>query len=153
MDVESSICLSDLVPALRWSRPQQIAEALADPRLPAGWWSSLALSRALGTTGLDWICERLAKLASSRWDHLPLSDVLPALVVHHVDPALPGWPEPARAAVAGLGGWQRVRRVYPGDLTAPTAEAGLGSVFREVLGHVQGGSRAEVTHPVQLPRA
>ncbi|MEV1173553.1 hypothetical protein AB0J09_34595, partial [Nonomuraea sp. NPDC049784] len=90
MEVESSICLSDLVPALRWSRPQQVAEVLGDPRLPAGWWSSLTLSRALGTAGLDWICERLARLASSRWDHLPLSDLLPALTVHHIDPALPG---------------------------------------------------------------
>ncbi|MGV9538774.1 hypothetical protein ACWDR9_34665 [Streptosporangium sandarakinum] len=82
MDADSSICLSDLVPALRWSRPQQVAEALSDPRLPAGWWSSVTLTKALGTAGLDWICDRLARLSVSRWDHLPLSDVLPALHVH-----------------------------------------------------------------------
>ncbi|TYB68830.1 hypothetical protein FXF51_09980 [Nonomuraea sp. PA05] len=161
MEVESSICLSDLVPALRWSRPQQVAEALGDPRLPAGWWSSVALSRALGTAGLDWICERLARLASSRWDHLPLADLLPALTVHHIDPSLPGWPEATRTAIAGLGGWQRLRRLSPSDLTTPSAtpEVVMGSVFREILGRipaqreapaaVQGG-HPEVTRPLQV---
>ncbi|NUP68029.1 MAG: hypothetical protein HOW71_38335, partial [Nonomuraea sp.] len=160
MEVESSICLSDLVPALRWSRPQQVAEVLGDPRLPAGWWSSLALSRALGTAGLDWICERLARLISSRWDHLPLVDLLPALAVHHVDPALPGWPEATRTAIAGLGGWQRLRRLSPGDLSTPSAtpEVVIGSVFREILGRIpaqrdsvpaqQSGS-PDVTRPLQ----
>ena len=62
MDAESSICLSDLVPALRWSRPQQVAEVLADPRLPAGWWASVGITRALGTAGIEWISERLARL-------------------------------------------------------------------------------------------
>ncbi|MFI7131873.1 hypothetical protein ACIBQ1_39785 [Nonomuraea sp. NPDC050153] len=138
MEVESSICLSDLVPALRWSRPQQVAEALGDPRLPAGWWHSLTLSRALGTAGLDWICERLARLASSRWDYLPLADLLPALTVHHVDPALPGWPEATRTAITGLGGWQRLRRLSPSDLGTPSAtpEVVIGSVFREILGRI-----------------
>ncbi|WP_125635170.1 hypothetical protein [Nonomuraea sp. WAC 01424] len=138
MEVESSICLSDLVPALRWSRPQQVAEVLGDPRLPAGWWSSLAVSRAFGTAGLDWVCERLARLISSRWDHLPLVDLLPALAVHQVDPALPGWPDATRTAVAGLGGWQRLRRLSPGDLGTPSAtpEVVVGSVLREVLGRI-----------------
>lgn len=160
MDVESSICLSDLVPALRWSRPQQVAEVLGDPRLPAGWWSSLALSRALGTAGLDWICERLARLVSARWDHLPLVDLLPALAVHQVDPALPGWPESTRTAINGLGGWQRLRRLSPNDLGTPSAtpEVVIGSVFREILGRIpaqrdavparQPGS-PDVTRPVQ----
>ncbi|GGO76500.1 hypothetical protein [Nonomuraea cavernae] len=151
MDVESSICLSDLVPALRWSRPQQVAEALGDPRLPTGWWSSLALSRALGTAGLDWICERLARLAASRWDHLPLADLLPALTVHQVDPAMPGWPEATRTAVTGLGGWHRLRRLTPGDLVMPsaTAEVVIGSVFREVLGQLQlDASRPAAVSPV-----
>ncbi|HEX4815849.1 MAG TPA: hypothetical protein VFV66_24145 [Nonomuraea sp.] len=157
MEVESSICLSDLVPALRWSRPQQVAEALGDPRLPAGWWSSLALSKALGTAGLDWICERLARLASSRWDHLPLCDLLPALAVHHIDPALPGWPESTRTAVTGLGGWQRLRRLSPSDLTTPSAtpEVVIGSVLREVLGRIPASrepvrtDHPEVTRPLQ----
>ncbi|TMR08031.1 hypothetical protein ETD86_49515, partial [Nonomuraea turkmeniaca] len=157
MEVESSICLSDLVPALRWSRPQQVAEALGDPRLPAGWWSSLALSKALGTAGLDWICERLARLAASRWDHLPLADLLPALTVHHVDPALPGWPEATRTAIIGLGGWQRLRRLSPSDLSTPSAtpEVVIGSVFREILGRIPVQREApkpehpEVTRPLQ----
>ncbi|MEV0201352.1 hypothetical protein, partial [Nonomuraea sp. NPDC050691] len=139
MEVESSICLSDLVPALRWSRPQQVAEALGDPRLPAAWWSSLPLSRALATAGLDWICERVARLAAARWDHLPLSDLLPALSVHRVDPALPGWSDATRTAVAGLGGWQRLRRLSPADLATPSAtpEVVINSVLREVLGRIQ----------------
>ncbi|MER6826308.1 hypothetical protein ABT352_10005 [Streptosporangium sp. NPDC000563] len=148
MDAESSICLSDLVPALRWSRPQQVAEALADPRLPAGWWSSVTLPKALGAAGLDWVCDRLARLSLSRWDHLPLSDVLPALHVHTVDPTLPDWPEPARSAIAGLGGWSRLRRLTAGDLSAPampSPEIVVTAVFREVLSHVPG--LAEQTAP------
>ncbi|MFC4014551.1 hypothetical protein ACFOY2_45525 [Nonomuraea purpurea] len=161
MEVESSICLSDLVPALRWSRPQQVAEALGDPRLPAGWWSSLALSKALGTAGLDWICERLARLASSRWDHLPLADLLPALTVHHIDPTLPGWPDATRTAITGLGGWQRLRRLSPSDLGTPSAtpEVVIGSVFREILGRIPAQREApvqtghpEITRPVQQQR-
>ena len=35
---------------------------------------------------------------------------LPALHVHTVDPTLPGWPEAARSAISGLGGWSRLRR-------------------------------------------
>ncbi|TDD00339.1 hypothetical protein E1292_29050 [Nonomuraea deserti] len=164
MDVESSICLSDLVPALRWSRPQQVAEALGDPRLPAGWWSSLALSKALGTAGLDWICERLARLATSRWDHLPLCDLLPALTVHRIDPALPGWPEATRTAIIGLGGWQRLRRLSPSDLTTPSAtpEVVVGSVFREILGRIPAqrepvpaarANHPEVTRPLHVGAA
>ncbi|MBG0831037.1 hypothetical protein HS041_25075 [Planomonospora sp. ID67723] len=142
MDAESSICLSDLVPALRWSRQQQVAEALADPRLPAGWWSSVTLPKALRTAGLDWVCDRLARLSVARWDHLPLSDVLPALHVHTVDPTLPGWSEPARSAITGLGGWSRLRRLTPGDLTGPSVPASpevlVTAMFREVLGGIPG---------------
>ncbi len=134
------ICLSDLVPALRWSRPQQIAEVLADPRLPGGWWASVALSRALGTTGVEWLCDRLSRLAVSRWDHLALMDVLPALQVHVVDPGLPGWPEPARSAISGMGGIQRLRRLTAADLRMPAVPASpeviITAVFREILGRV-----------------
>ncbi|WP_204017791.1 hypothetical protein [Sphaerimonospora thailandensis] len=140
MDAESRICLSDMVPALRWSRPQQVAEMLADPRLPGGWWASITLGRAMEATGVDWLCERLARLAVGRWDHLPLTDLLPALQVHTVDPALPGWPEPVRSLVNGLGGWYRLRRLTPCDLQAPAAPASpeviLATVFREIFGHL-----------------
>ncbi|MFI7447559.1 hypothetical protein ACIBQX_08700 [Nonomuraea sp. NPDC049714] len=157
MEVESSICLSDLVPALRWSRPQQVAEALADTRLPAAWWSSLPLSRALSTAGLDWVCDRLALLATARWDYLPLADVLPALTIHHIDPALPGWPEATRTAIAGLGGWHRLRRLSPGDMSTPAAtpEVVIGSVFREVLGRIsaQPESAARAVQAAVQPEA
>ncbi|GAA4230280.1 hypothetical protein FHR32_007047 [Streptosporangium album] len=140
MDAESSICLSDLVPALRWSRPQQIAEVLADTRLPAGWWSSVTLPKALGVAGLDWVCERLARLSVSRWDHLPLSDVLPALHVHTVDPTMPGWSEPARSSIARLGGWSRLRRLTTGDLSGPSLPASpevvVTAIFHEVLSRI-----------------
>ncbi|MFI6453218.1 hypothetical protein ACIBF6_16840 [Streptosporangium amethystogenes] len=160
MDAESSICLSDLVPALRWSRPQQVAEALADPRLPAGWWSSVALPKALGSAGLDWVCDRLARLSLSRWDHLPLSDVLPALHVHTVDPTLPGWPEPARLAITGLGGWSRLRRLTAGDLSGPAMPASpevlVTAMFREVLSRTPGLAEqavpaAQAQAPAQAP--
>ncbi|WP_432923562.1 hypothetical protein ACQPZZ_26900 [Microbispora sp. CA-135349] len=141
MDAESTICLSDLVPALRWSRPQQVAEMLADPRLPGGWWASVGIGRAMRATGVDWLCERLARLAVGRWDHLPLTDLLPALQVHTVDPAMPGWPDPVRSVVNHLGGWYRLRRLTPCDLQAPAAPASpevlLTTVFREVFGRLQ----------------
>ncbi|GIH61233.1 hypothetical protein [Microbispora siamensis] len=141
MDAESTICLSDLVPALRWSRPQQVAEMLADPRLPGGWWASVGIGRAMRATGVDWLCERLARLAVGRWDHLPLIDLLPALQVHTVDPAMPGWPDPVRTVVNHLGGWYRLRRLTPCDLQAPAAPASpevlLTTVFREVFGRLE----------------
>ncbi|XVQ83246.1 hypothetical protein ACQP2K_31040 [Microbispora siamensis] len=141
MDAESTICLSDLVPALRWSRPQQVAEMLADPRLPGGWWASVGIGRAMRATGVDWLCERLARLAVGRWDHLPLTDLLPALQVHTVDPAMPGWPDPVRTVVNHLGGWYRLRRLTPCDLQAPAAPASpevlLTTVFREVFGRLE----------------
>ncbi|GAA0982693.1 hypothetical protein GCM10009555_053020 [Acrocarpospora macrocephala] len=155
MDAESTICLSDLVPALRWSRPQQVAEVLADPRLPGGWWGSVALGRALGTTGLDWLCDRLARLAMSRWDHVTLTDLLPALQVHSVDPALPGWPEPAKSVITGLGGWHRLRRLTPGDLQGPstpaTPEAVLTIVFREIFSHIRIDAPLAEQAPAQAP--
>lgn len=141
MDAESTICLSDLVPALRWSRPQQVAETLADPRLPGGWWGSVALGRALGTTGIDWVCERLARLAVTHLDHLPLTDFMPALQVHTVDRQLPGWPEPVRSVIIGLGGWQRLRRLTAADLATPSASATpetvLTAVFKEIFTHIR----------------
>ncbi|MFC0863366.1 hypothetical protein ACFHYQ_13790 [Sphaerimonospora cavernae] len=153
MDAESRICLSDMVPALRWSRPQQVAEMLADPRLPGGWWASITLGRAMEATGVDWLCERLARLAVGRWDHLPLTDLLPALQVHTVDPALPGWPEPVRSLVNGLGGWYRLRRLTPCDLQAPAAPASpeviLATVFREIFGHLASSG----TEPAAAARA
>ncbi|GAA3799347.1 hypothetical protein GCM10022226_18410 [Sphaerisporangium flaviroseum] len=113
---------------------------LADPRLPVGWWASVALSRAMGTTGVDWLCDRLSRLAVSRWDHLALMDVLPALQIHTVDPGLPGWPEPARSAISGMGGWQRLRRLSAADLRLPTVPASpeviITAVFREILGRL-----------------
>ncbi|GAA1308590.1 hypothetical protein Psi02_24850 [Planotetraspora silvatica] len=165
MDAESTICLSDMVPALRWSRPQQVAEILADPRLPGGWWASVALKRALEATGVDWLCERLARLAVSRWDHLTLTDLLPALQVHPVDLALPGWPEPVQAAVKGAGGWFRLRRLTPHDLQSPSApaapEAVLATLFREIFSHplihpapeaaVQAAVRPSLQTPAQVP--
>ncbi|WP_169949564.1 hypothetical protein [Microbispora sp. H11081] len=159
MDAESTICLSDLVPALRWSRPQQVAEMLADPRLPGGWWASVGVGRAMRATGVDWLCERLARLAVARWDHLPLTDLLPALQVHTVDPAMPRWPDPVRVVVNQLGGWYRLRRLTPCDLQAPSAPASpevlLTTVFREVFERLESelasGQTAQAPDVVEKP--
>jgi len=153
MDAQSSTCLSDLVPALRWTRPQQVAEVLADPRLPGGWWGSVAIGRALSVTGPDWISERLARLAVALWGHLPLVELLPALQTHSPDPALADWPEPARSAAGGVGGWSRLRRLPPADLQAPAGPAApevvMAAAFREYFKRVpvEGGSAATLAPP------
>lgn len=153
MDAQSSTCLSDLVPAIRWTRPQQVAEILADPRLPGGWWGSIAIGHALSVTGADWICDRLARLALARWGHLSLVELLPALQVHNPDPALPGWPEPARTAAGGIGGWFRLRRLTPADLQTPAGvappEAVMAAAFREFFGRlpVEGPATATLAPP------
>lgn len=140
MDAESSICLSDLVPALRWSRPRQIAEVLADPRMPAGWWGSVTLPRAMAVMGMDWLCDRLSRLSVTLWDHLPIIELMPALQVHNADPALPGMSEQVRTAVTGLGGWARVRRLAPADLKVASGpaspEAVLSAMYREALSRI-----------------
>ncbi|RJL31629.1 hypothetical protein [Bailinhaonella thermotolerans] len=143
MDTESPICLSDLVPALRWSHPAQIAEALADPRLPAGWWMSVSLPRVTTTTGVEWLCDRLARLAAAQWDHLPLNYIVPALMVADLEPAMSGWPAPVREAVSGnVGSWDGLRRLTPADLrrwshpTPADPAAVIVSVLREVFTRV-----------------
>ncbi|MDF5752321.1 hypothetical protein [Spongiactinospora sp. TRM90649] len=163
MDAESSICLSDLVPALRWSRPKQVAEVLADPRLPSGWWASVTLPRAIAVMGLDWLCDRLARLSASRWDHLPLADVVPAL--HTLGaPELARWPGQARAVVERLGGWPHLCRLTPGDLATPAAAASaplelvVGAVFHEVLTRIPthpsvGGAAAPTAQAAQAAGA
>ncbi|HEY9523380.1 MAG TPA: hypothetical protein VIR33_09075, partial [Thermopolyspora sp.] len=157
MDAQSTICLSDLVPALRWSRPQQVAEILADPRLPGGWWGSVTISHAFGITSVDWVCERLARLAVARWDHLPLVEILPALQVHTADPTLPGWPEAARALAGGLGGWFRLRRLTPSDLRVPAGQTApevvIMAAFHEVFSRlpVSAPRPAEQSGPVDRP--
>src|SRR5690606_17020744 len=85
------------------------------------------LERAVKTTGVEWLCERLARLALGRLDHLPLTELLPALQVHTLDPALPGWPEPVRSLVNGLGGWYRLRRLTPCGLQVPSAPVSPGA--------------------------
>ncbi len=153
MDAQSSTCLSDLVPALRWTRPQQVAEVLADPRLPGGWWGSVAIGRALSVTGADWICDRLARLAVALWGHMPIVELLPALQTHSPDPNLPDWPEPARSAAGGFGGWSRLRRLTPADLQAPSGPAApevvMAAAFREFFKRlpVEGGGTATLAPP------
>ncbi|WP_285779443.1 hypothetical protein [Microtetraspora sp. NBRC 13810] len=100
----------------------------------------MTLPRALAVMGMDWLCDRLSRLSVTRWDHLPLTDLMPALQVHAADPALPGWPEPVRAVINGLGGWSRLRRLTPADLSAPAAPASaetvLSAIYRDVLSRI-----------------
>ncbi|WP_283136979.1 hypothetical protein [Rhizohabitans arisaemae] len=138
MDGESSICLSDLVPALRWTRQEQIAEVMADPRLPADWWRSLTVVTTLTTLGVDVLCERLARLAVARWDHVPLTDMLPALLIREAEPEKPDWAPGPRPAPQP--GWVRFRRLSPSDLRVWKSSLDLdvtaiiAAAFRDVLG-------------------
>ncbi|MBB5131214.1 hypothetical protein HNP84_000920 [Thermocatellispora tengchongensis] len=96
----------------------------------------MTLPRAMAVMGMDWLCDRLSRLSVSRWDHLPFTEIVPALQVHAPDPALPGHSDQVRAAIGGLGGWARARRLTPADFTSASSEAAIGALFREVLARI-----------------
>ncbi|MFD0658107.1 sigma factor-like helix-turn-helix DNA-binding protein [Thermocatellispora tengchongensis] len=74
-----NLSLSDIVPPLRWTSPEQTAPIADDPRLPQAWWQALPLDRACKTLGTPQVAGRLADLAMACWGHLILGDVLPLL--------------------------------------------------------------------------
>ncbi|PRY00866.1 hypothetical protein [Allonocardiopsis opalescens] len=134
-----SLCLSDLLPVVRWSRPEDLSEALGDSRLPDTWWESMALPRVARVVGEDWLYHRVTRLVHQHWDHVPLGDVLPAL---RALPPVPAeeWPgelsEALRSGAAEplLLPDQTARRLrerrYPAGLGATDVIAGLA---RQVL--------------------
>ncbi|MEY9211072.1 hypothetical protein NI17_012160 [Thermobifida halotolerans] len=107
MNAVSPISLTDLVPALRWSRPTDISAVLRHPRLVDGWWRSLPLPRVLDIAGPTWLAHCLARLAVEQWDHLEVCEFLPTLRGLAVD--MDEIAEPVRGAVlATAGDWERL---------------------------------------------
>ncbi|QVQ52174.1 hypothetical protein J4H86_26330 [Spiractinospora alimapuensis] len=106
MNACSPICLVDLVPALRWSKPADVDPFLRHPRLAEAWWDSLPVTRAVEVVGATWLANNLTRLLTQQWEHLPLRDLLPPLRSASSGELAA---EPVHSAViATAGDWQRV---------------------------------------------
>lgn len=106
MNACSPICLVDLVPALRWSKPADVDPFLHHPRLAEQWWESLPVTRAVEVAGTTWLAHSLTRLLTEQWDHLPLRDLLPAL---RSEDGVELAADPVRSVViATVGDWQRL---------------------------------------------
>ncbi|GAB3438176.1 hypothetical protein GCM10027570_01090 [Streptomonospora sediminis] len=117
MNAVSPICLTDLVPALRWSDPALVGPVLWHARLVEGWWSSLPLPRVLDIAGSTWLAHSLARLASEQWSHLELGEFVPSLRAIGVD--LDDIAEPVRGALLiTAGGWERLLSATPAAISA-----------------------------------
>ncbi|GAA4911600.1 hypothetical protein [Streptomonospora salina] len=117
MNAVSPICLSDLVPALRWSDPAMVGPVLWHARLVEGWWSSLPLPRVLDIAGGTWLSHSLARLAAEQWSHLELGEFLPCLRAARVD--LDDVAEPVRGALlATAGSWERLVSATPAAISS-----------------------------------
>ncbi|MFC7330468.1 hypothetical protein [Marinactinospora rubrisoli] len=112
MNAVSPICLTDLAPALRWSKSSDVCEILRHSRLVEGWWRSLPLPRVLDIAGPTWLAHCLARLAVEQWDHLTLGEFMPTLRALSVD--MDEIAEPVRGAVlATAGGWDQLVAASP----------------------------------------
>ncbi|WP_046468521.1 hypothetical protein [Allosalinactinospora lopnorensis] len=117
MNAVSPICLTDLVPALHWSRPGDVAPVLRHSRLVDGWWRSLPLPRVVDIAGPAWLSYSLARLAIEHWEHLRLTEFLPSLQEMTVD--LDEIAEPVRGAIlATAGDWDRLITATPTAMRA-----------------------------------
>ncbi|QBI54807.1 hypothetical protein [Streptomonospora litoralis] len=117
MNAVSPICLTDLVPALRWSDPAMVGPVLWHARLIEGWWSSLPIVRVMDLAGSTWLSHSLARLAAEQWSHLQLGEFIPSLRSAHVD--LDDIAEPVRGALlATAGGWDRLVSASPSAIAA-----------------------------------
>ncbi|MBV2364734.1 hypothetical protein ACFPZ0_08825 [Streptomonospora nanhaiensis] len=117
MNAVSPICLTDLVPALRWSDPAAVGPVLRHARLIEGWWNSLPLTRVLDIAGATWLAHSLARLAAEQWGHLELGEFLPTLRAEDVD--LDDIAEPVRGALlATAGSWERLVSATPAAVAA-----------------------------------
>ncbi|MDA2811669.1 hypothetical protein O4J56_13595 [Nocardiopsis sp. RSe5-2] len=131
MNAISPICLTDLAPALRWSRPEDLTPYLGHSRLVDGWWRSLPLPRALDIAGPPWLAHNLALLMSEYWDHVPVGDFLPVLRALPVD--LDEVAEPVRGALlATAGDWATLIGAPPSAVADWPFPADCGPV--EVIG-------------------
>ncbi len=112
MNAVSPICLTDLVPALYWSRPGDVAPVLRHSRLVDGWWRSLPVARVVDIAGPAWLSHSLARLAIDHWEHLRLAEFVPSLqeIPVHTDEVA----EPVRGAIrATAGSWEDLITVTP----------------------------------------
>lgn len=106
MNSVSPICLADLAPALRWSKPEAVGtdSYLGHTRLGQGWWFTLPIARALEIAGATWLSASLARLAVEQWDHLSLREILPSLCAAQAN--LDEISEPVRSTIlTTAGGW------------------------------------------------
>lgn len=109
MNAVSPICLTDLVPALRWSNTHSagVSAYLRHPRLVDGWWQSLPVARVLDIAGPTWLSQSLARLAADEWGHLSLRELFPTLSAVPVD--IEEIAEPVRSTILStLGTWERL---------------------------------------------
>ncbi|GII80174.1 hypothetical protein Sru01_51560 [Sphaerisporangium rufum] len=99
-----NLSLSDIVPPLRWTAPEQVAPIASDPRLPDAWWLALPLDRACLIIGTAQVGARLTDLVVTCWGHLPLGDSLPLLRVIDPERSLraPGSREAVQPLVTGM---------------------------------------------------
>ncbi|MGV2386640.1 MAG UNVERIFIED_CONTAM: hypothetical protein LOD86_15440, partial [Thermobifida fusca] len=112
MNAVSPISLTDLVPALRWSKSPDAATVLRHPRLVDSWWRSLPLPRVLDIAGPTWLAHCLARLSVEQWDHLEICEFVPTLRGLTVD--LDDIAEPIRGAVRSTAGsWERLIHTSP----------------------------------------
>ncbi|MDS1268771.1 hypothetical protein RIF23_00515 [Lipingzhangella sp. LS1_29] len=104
MNPVSPICLADLAPALRWSKPEPVTTEsyLGHHRLGDAWWHTLPLARVLEIAGSTWLAANLARLAVEQWEHLSLREALPSLHSTPVDINEIG--EPVRSAILRTAG-------------------------------------------------
>ncbi|GLU49475.1 hypothetical protein [Nocardiopsis ansamitocini] len=115
MNAVSPICLTDLAPALRWSKSADISEILQHTRLVDGWWRSLPLPRVLDIAGPTWLAHCLARLTVEQWDHLAVCEFLPTLRALSVD--MDEVAEPVRGAVlATAGNWEQLVAASPATM-------------------------------------
>lgn len=115
MNAVSPICLTDLAPALRWSKTADIAAVLRHTRLVEGWWRSLPLPRVLDIVGPTWLAHCLARLTVEQWDHLTIGEFLPTLRTLSVD--MDEVAEPVRGAVlATAGTWEQLISASPATM-------------------------------------
>ncbi|MBB4932392.1 hypothetical protein F4561_003212 [Lipingzhangella halophila] len=133
MNAVSPICLTDLVPALYWSRPGDVAPVLRHSRLIDGWWRSLPVTRVVDIAGAAWLSHSLARLAIDHWEHLRLAEFVPSLQEIPVDPDEVA--EPVRGAIlATAGSWERLITATPAAMRSWGFSSECGDI--DVIGTV-----------------
>ncbi|RNL85263.1 hypothetical protein [Halostreptopolyspora alba] len=133
MNAVSPICLTDLVPALYWSRPGDVAPILRHSRLTDGWWRSLPLARVIDIAGPAWLSHSLARLAIEHWEHLRLAEFVPSLQELPVD--TDELAEPVRGAIlATAGSWERLITATPAAMRSWGFSSDCGEI--DVIGTV-----------------